>query len=319
MIRSKILSYKLILYSVFFLLMVLGVSTEANAIDNDFLKGRAIQIANFSPDELVVEPKIIFNLIPGGNRVEQETPNKRVINLVNPKFAPGITAVFEAPKYKIVDQTRTYTLYSFKRRVGDILSAGGVDLAKEDIVTPPVDATAFSSGNLIKITRVSIAEVEKFEVLPYQTKKIDDPSLERGKEKVENSGKLGKKLLLYQVRRENGVEISRKLIKEEILEKAENKIIKVGTKVVVLSSVSGFATATNRSNAVVSANYRRGTLIRITNLANGVTIEKTVNYTWGIASPPDGIVLDLSWSILDELRFNGDGKGPRVLVEEIKQ
>jgi hypothetical protein len=197
------------------------------------------------------------------------------------------------------------------------LAQGSVELAKEDIVDP---ARSVEPGsNKILITRVEVAEIQMHETLPYQTKKIDDPNLDRGKQTVSQKGKIGTKTLTYRVRRENGVEVSRSLIKSENDPKPQDEIIKVGTRVVVLSSRRGIATATKLAGAVVSANYKRGTLIRITNLANGVSIFKTVNYTWGTAQAPDGVVLDLSWSILDELKFNGQGAGPTVLVEEIKQ
>ncbi len=313
MTKSKLLMCSAILSLVF-------IATPALAYDESYFKGKAIEKAGFQEDELVVEPELVYSL-PGSRELAGGSEADRVITIIDPKFSiTGITAVFKAPIYTIVDQTKTYQLPSFKRRVGDILAAGGVDIAKEDMVNPNLSSSAPlpENNNLIKITRVSVAEIEKFESLPYQTKRIDDPTLERGKEKVEQEGKIGKKRLLYSVRRENGVEVSRVLSKDEIVEKPKDKIIKVGTKIVVLSSKRGIATATNRNNAVVSANYKKGTLIRITNLQNNTTIIKTVNYTWGTATAPDGIVLDLSWSILDELKYDGKGKGPSVLVEEIK-
>lgn len=309
---------KLLIYSGFFILFLFSAK-PVFAFDQSYLKGKAIEQANFSLDELVVEPKLIFSLA-GEREQASVNPYDRVVNLIDPRFSPiGISAVFTAPKYKIIDQSTSYDIYSFKRRVGDILGGGGVVLAKEDVVDPTPENSLSLGTNTIKITRVSVSEIEKFEAIPYQTKKIDDPDLERGRQIVSQAGKSGKELLLYRVRRENGVEVERNLIKEEIVEKPQNKIISVGTKIVVLSSVSGIATATNLSSAVVSANYPRGTLVRITNLANGVNVLKTVNYTWGTSSASYGVVLDLSWSIMDELRFNGSGSGPSVLVEEIKQ
>ena len=110
------------------------------------------------------------------------------------------------------------------------------------------------------------------------------------------------------------------MIKDEIVEKPTNKIVRIGTKVIVLSSVRGYATIYNPSSCtVVSANYKKGTSIRITNLKNGASAIKNVDCTWGIASAPDGIVLDLSRSVLSELKYDGSGKGPLVLVEELKK
>ena len=311
--------------TIFFLLVFtkgVGMADENNPliIDREYLVGRAYELANFQKNEKPVEPAVKY-IMPGevylGESVQIGDSVRKVL-VVNPKNGfGGIEATFVAPKYLVNDAGKASSVQSFKRVVGDILADGGYQLAKEDIVNPP--ATTAMTANLIDITRVTVAEIEEFETLPYQTKEIEDPNIDRGVRKVTQEGKTGKKTFTYRVRRENGVEVSRDLVKTEVISKPEDKIIKIGTRVVVLSSVKGYATATNRSDAVVSANYKRGTLLRITNTANGVSIFKTVNYTWGIASAPEGVVLDLSWSILDELKYNGGGKGPMVLVEEIKQ
>lgn len=314
-----------VILTIFFILAFnkgVGMARENNLpiVDREYLLTRAYALAGFQKNEKPVEPAVKY-IMPGvvysGESVQIGNSVRKVL-VVNPENGfGGIEATFVAPKYLVNDAGKTSNVQSFKRVVGDILADGGYQLAKEDIVNPP--ATAAPTANLIEITRVTVAEIEEFETLPYQTKEIEDSNLDRGVRKVAQEGKTGKKTFTYRVRRENGVEVAKDLVKTEIVSKPEDKIIKIGTRVVVLSSVRGYATATNRQNAVVSANYRRGTLLRITNTANGVSIFKTVNYTWGIASAPEGVVLDLSWSILDELKYNGGGKGPMVLVEEIKQ
>lgn len=287
--------------------------------DNDYLVGRAIVLANFKPDEMEQMPVMKY-IMPGqkGTSSSVFDSNTRVVNLIDPNFGfGGVQAIFTAPEYTIIDAGRSRTVSSFKKTIGGVLDENGYEIAREDQVSPGLEIVANSTVK-INITRVEFADLEKTESIPFQTKTVDDPTLERGKTSVSQAGQDGQRKLTYRVRRENGLEVSRDLEKNEIVTKPQDKIVKNGTKVVVLSSVRGIATATNLSNAVVSANYKRGTTIRITNLANGVKIIKTVNYTWGTATAPSGIVLDLSWSILDELKFNGFGAGPNVLVEELK-
>jgi len=209
---------------------------KAHAVDDKYLKGRAIELANFSDDDIVVEPKMIYNFAPGKvNLPELITPNAKVVNLVNPRYSPAsITAVFEAPKYLIEDQSNQLALYSFKRRVGDILADGGVVLAKEDIISPSIDTPAPTlGGNLIKITRVSLAEIEEFESVPYREKKSDDPEINKGVQKVTKIGKNGRERLLYRVRRENGKEVEKKLISREIVEKPQDQLVSVGTRPII--------------------------------------------------------------------------------------
>ena len=295
-------------------------SAKSESMDKNFIIGRAIALANFQNNEKIVEPEIKYKL--AGEGILQNIffdQSQKIITIVDPQFAiGGIQAVFKAPKYEIQDGKKTYSVYSFKRGVGEVISGANIVLAKEDMVTPALDAEP--SDNSIKITRVSLAEIEDFETLPYQTKKIDDPNLERGKQVTSQIGKTGKRRLLYLVRREDGIDISKTLQKNEIVDKPQDEIIKIGTKVIVLSSERGYATVYNPPDcSVVSANYKKGTILRITNQSNGAQIIKTVDCTWGSADHDSDVVLDLSHGILDELRYNWTDKGARVLVEQLKQ
>ncbi|MCX6809926.1 MAG: G5 domain-containing protein [Candidatus Berkelbacteria bacterium] len=289
-------------------------------MDKNFIIGRAIALANFQNDEKIVEPEIKYQL-PGEGILQNIffDQTQKIVTIMDPQFAiGGIQAVFKAPKYTIQDGKKTYGVYSFKRGVGEILSGASIQLAKEDMVSPALGSEP--ADNLIKITRVSLAEIENFETLPYQTKKIDDPTLERGKQTTSQIGKTGKRRLLYLVRREDGIDVSKTLQKNEIVDKPQDEIIKIGTKVIVLSSERGYATVYNPSNcSVISANYKKGTTLRITNQANGAQIIKTVDCTWGSADHDGDVVLDLSHGVLDELRYNWTGKGAMVLVEQLKQ
>jgi hypothetical protein len=227
---------KLLIYSISAIAICLVFYSRAAAFDDSFLKGRAIQIAHFSEDDLVVEPRIIYSINSDKESVvDIINPKNKVVNLIDPRFSHiGISAVFEAPKYTIQDQSQTIYAYSFKRRVGDILKDGGVALAKEDIISPPGETPAGAlSSSLIKITRVSVAEIEEFESVPYQTKKIEDSSLNKGVEKISSVGKNGRKRLTYQVRRENGVEVSRQLLSQEVTEKPQEQVLIIGTKPVI--------------------------------------------------------------------------------------
>jgi hypothetical protein len=276
--------------------------------------------ANFTVDDKIPRAQVAY-LLAGSDGQANDifSDSKRVVNFFSlGSFAGRIQVIYEAPTYTVYDGKKKYSIKSFKDSVGGILSRASVELANEDIVDPPVDSQPVKET--IKITRVSLTQVEKNESIAYETKEVLDNTLERGLKKVSTEGKVGQRKLVYQVRREDGVEVSRELIKDEIVEKPVNKVTKIGTKVIVLSSARGYATIYNPSNcSVVSANYKKGTNVRITNLKNGASAIKDVDCTWGIANAPDGIVLDLSKSVLSELKYDGSGKGPSVLVEELKR
>lgn len=199
-----------------------------------FILNRAVELASFKEDEKPVVPEIKY-ILPGDRSVPTASIDgtTRIVTILNPKYTfGGIVAVFVAPQYGVIDAGRVSTLSSFKRVVGDVLKDNGVEIAKEDIVSPDL-STEVRTNLKINITRVSVAEVQNFEIVPYQTKNIDDNTIDKGKTKVSQAGIVGQKTLTYRVRRENGVEISRTLINQEITTKATDEIIKVGTKPVI--------------------------------------------------------------------------------------
>ena len=190
-------------------------------------------MAQFKENERVIEPKMIYRA-PGERAAPEINFDSSVIRVVIFDAGwgmGGIEASFESPEFTINDAGNIKKVRNFKKSVGDILSAERVILANQDKVSP--DLTADPLGQEIVITRVSEADLEEFESVPYQTKKVDDPNLDKGKQTVEQKGKNGKKTLTYHVRRENGVEVSRTLTKSEVSEKPQEEIVKVGTRPVI--------------------------------------------------------------------------------------
>jgi len=234
---SKISKFKylsILAISIFATLMIANKSKAENNIDT-YLQGRAIQIAQFEDDEIVPTPQ--FHYILPGERIVSDLSNTskvRTVKIFDPQLSiTGLVVKFNAPVYQIADGRKKYEISSFKGRVEDILSDGSIELANEDIVSPSRGDREPLGNNLIKITRVSIAQIDEFSSLPYQTKKIDDPTLDKGKTKIQTPGRNGKKQLSYSIRREDGVEISRVLVKTSVIDQPIDEVIKIGTKPVI--------------------------------------------------------------------------------------
>lgn len=83
--------------------------------------------------------------------------------------------------------------------------------------------------------KVHVETVEKRieeEQIDYEIETRKDNSLYAGERKVVQNGQKGKKLVTYQVTKENGVEIDREKLGEEIVSEPVPKIVAVGTKIV---------------------------------------------------------------------------------------
>lgn len=111
--------------------------------------------------------------------------------------------------------------------IAEVLKEYNVVLGEFDMVTPSINSI-INRGDIISITRVEKELVSTEEVIPYSTviKMVKD--LNPGEIKKVSGGKDGLKTVTYEVVIEDGREISRYIVDEEIKVEAESKIIKKG-------------------------------------------------------------------------------------------
>lgn len=242
-------------------------------------------------------------------------PEDKISAFPDPKLKIGAKIKLQrAPIILVKDGKKQKEYRSWAKTAGEFLAEKNIELGVDDKANFATDS-ALSDGEQLIITRVAITTIIESKAIDFQIVQKDDPNLAYGRKRTE-TGEKGEKKLTYRVRREDGEEVERTLLNSEISKNPKNEIHYTGTKVTVLSSVRGRATMTLVSNYVVSPNYPRGTLIRITSGSKSIIV--TVNATWGTASPPAGVVLDLSQSFLSQLKCSSSGC-PNVLVEEIQQ
>ncbi|GGR64224.1 uncharacterized protein YabE (DUF348 family) [Nocardioides luteus] len=114
--------------------------------------------------------------------------------------------------------------------VGDALEDLKVDLERRDKVTPAADK-ALKSGQKIVFTDFS-AKNEKVarETIEAPVEKREDDSLPKGETEVVEEGADGVRSVTYRIVYKNGEAVSKKVLKQNVLDKPETRIIKVGTK-----------------------------------------------------------------------------------------
>ncbi|MFC5464915.1 ubiquitin-like domain-containing protein [Lederbergia graminis] len=136
-------------------------------------------------------------------------------------------------------------VWSTSITVADFLRQQGITLGKLDRVEPSLDKNVEPNGevNVFRVEKVTdvVEEPIDFKVI---TKK--DSTLAKGSEKVVQQGKEGLLKKEYEVTKENGKEIDRKLVAEKTVQESQNKIVAVGTKVMVAQ--------VSRGNNTVAAN-----------------------------------------------------------------
>lgn len=144
----------------------------------------------------------------------------------------GKITLKRAPVYEVSDGKKHYTYRSWKATVGELLSEKKIEVGLDDKINFSKD-TQIEEGMKIVITRVAITNVIEKKVVEFGTIKKDDNTLDKGKTKVQKAGQNGQQELTYRVTREDGEEVSRKLIKTETTLEAEDEILLIGTRPVI--------------------------------------------------------------------------------------
>lgn len=196
-------------------------------------------------------------------------------------------------------------------QVKDFLTEQKIILGDQDRIDP--DLTTWLRPDLrISIIRVDETELKEEETIAYKTVNKNDPNMDKGQTRVEQIGKNGTKVKTYLVRRENGMEVSRKLINEEITVQPQDKIVYIGTRIVVLGR--GMATWYDWISGMTAAHNTlpMGSKVRVTAVNSGRSIVVTI-VDRGIQTDA---IIDLSADAFSQLAPLGAGVIPVVLTKE---
>lgn len=236
-----------------------------------------------------------------------------------PELGIGSTIhVYRATPVEVIDWGKKQSYRTWQQDVGTFLAEQSIELGENDRVEPtsnmPLTLAADQLAHL-KITRVAITEVKVVEKIDFKTKETDDPDLPRGQKKVAK-GQLGKREKLFRVTRENGLEVKRLLLKNEVILEPKDELIIVGTKVIIGESYTGRASWYKyTSTKVATDHFKRGVQLRITNLDNGKVIFVKND---GCICADTGYVVDLH---PDHFKALGgvirDGVMKRVKIDEV--
>lgn len=133
--------------------------------------------------------------------------------------------------------------------VEELLKRNNIKIVEDDKIKPAMDELV-TEDTSITITRVETKTDKETEKIDFAVEKKEDSSLAKGKEKVVSEGVEGTVKKEYKVVFENGKEVERKLVNEQTIEKAKNKVIAIGTKVaeskpVTLSKKSSKSSSSN--------------------------------------------------------------------------
>lgn len=118
------------------------------------------------------------------------------------------------------------------KTVGDLLKEKSIKVESSDTVAPSAD-TPITPDMKITITRQGqqIATVE--EEIPAPVEYVNDPTLLKGTTAEKEAGIVGKKVVTYEIKTENGIETGRNKLQEIVTVQPQRKLIARGTKIII--------------------------------------------------------------------------------------
>ncbi len=151
----------------------------------------------------------------------------------------GIARIYVKNKnaLTLTDNGETKTLYALNEEtISDVLSQNGITLGNEDRISVPVSQSA-TDGLAFEIIRVSHTTQEEVLEIPFTTEKRASSQMNKGTSKVVQEGAPGSKKLVYDIKSENGKDVSKTLLSETVTKEPVKKIVEYGTKVADTSGV----------------------------------------------------------------------------------
>jgi len=186
--------------------------------------------------------------------------------------------------------------------VGYLLDSLGVILKKHDEVRPAV-TTPLDDGDTVRVVRVTYSRVTQRKALSFATRYRRTDDLVQGTRKVARAGRLGERVRVLRVRKEDGKVAGRQVLTERIVREPVDRVVLVGTR--PPNTQVGTSSWYYREGMVAAhKTLPKGTRVRVTNLANGKTVTVVIDDRGPFVN---GWIIDLSDDAFAKLAPLGTG------------
>ncbi|BAQ09488.1 DNA polymerase III subunits gamma and tau [Bacillus sp. OxB-1] len=128
-------------------------------------------------------------------------------------------------------------VWSTSTTVADFLKRENIHLNEDDRLNRKADGI-LKPGSIVEVVRVEKVTDVVEEPANFVVETRNDPKLLKGREKVIQQGEKGKVSRKFEIVKENGKVVSRKVVQETTLKEPRKKIVAVGTKKAVASATT---------------------------------------------------------------------------------
>ena len=124
----------------------------------------------------------------------------------------------------VVNQGNRSVLNTYGETVSELLDRMGIELCEDDVLSCDVEMKTYD-GMTVKVVRRDVQLLQYEEKIPYETKYYEDPELAPGEEIVLIEGVDGLVRYDAEVTYENGVEVAREILEEDVLTDSVTRLV----------------------------------------------------------------------------------------------
>ncbi|MFJ7936792.1 ubiquitin-like domain-containing protein [Sporosarcina sp. NPDC096371] len=195
-----------------------------------------------------------------GSTVADALAEADIVVTENDNVSPGLQerlakdnkiTVQKAFEITLSDGGAQKKVWSTSTTVADFLKRENIQLNADDRLNGKADGY-LKPGSVVEVVRVEKVTDVVEEPANFAVETRSDPSLLKGREKVVQEGKKGTVSREFEIVKENGKEVSRKVLVEKVIAEPQKKIVAVGSKLMVASASSkksGVGVSRSNSNA----------------------------------------------------------------------
>lgn len=118
---------------------------------------------------------------------------------------------------------------TYVETIGDLLEENGVKLYENDRIDMYTPETKVVSGMTVNVIRVTLDVEIIRSPIPYKVKVVENPTIGQNEFNTINKGEYGEHGLMFEIKYENGVEVSRETKLNEVIKPVVDEVIERGT------------------------------------------------------------------------------------------
>lgn len=124
---------------------------------------------------------------------------------------------------------RSRTVRTNAATVAEVVEEAGVTLRGEDTTSVPPDSFP-RDGQTVTVLRVTGTRETYEEAIPFRVRRVEDPTLLKGTEVVDQAGREGLRRITYTVRIVNGVRERPRMLDTRVVREPRTQVVRVGTR-----------------------------------------------------------------------------------------